>query len=147
MKKLECHSCRASGWDTKHLLWVGSGVAMGATVYWGVSQIVLNLVFGFQVVKCMQRKYRTLGQCDKITYLHGLLIRTRINLWLHYSTEKDKLLSWTKNVILYHLYLESKKKWSQLNLFKKQKQTYRHRKQTYGYKGEGGGRDKLGVWD
>ena len=36
-----------------------------------------------------------------------------------------------------------------MNLFTKQKQTLRHRKQTYGYpKGWGqGGRDKLGVWD
>ena len=31
-----------------------------------------------------------------------------------------------------------------MNLFTKQKQTHRHRKQTYGYKRE---RDKLGVWD
>ena len=30
-----------------------------------------------------------------------------------------------------------------MNLCIKQKQTHRHRKQTYGYKGEG--RDKLGV--
>ena len=35
-----------------------------------------------------------------------------------------------------------------MNLFTKQKQTYRHRKQTYDYKREKvGGRDKLGVWD
>ena len=32
-----------------------------------------------------------------------------------------------------------------MNLFKKQKQTHRHRKQTYGY--QRGERDKLGVWD
>ena len=39
----------------------------------------------------------------------------------------------------------------QMNLFTKQKQTYRLRKQTYGYhrgKVPGhGGRDKLGVWN
>ena len=36
----------------------------------------------------------------------------------------------------------------QMNLYTKQKQTHRHRKQTYGYqRGKGGGRDKLGVWD
>ena len=29
----------------------------------------------------------------------------------------------------------------------KQKQTHRHRKQTYGYQRGKGGRDKLGVWD
>ena len=35
-----------------------------------------------------------------------------------------------------------------MNLFTKQKQTHRHRKQIYGYKGEKGrGKDKLGVWD
>ena len=36
----------------------------------------------------------------------------------------------------------------QMNLCTKQKQTHKHRKQTYGYqRGKGGGRDKLGVWD
>ena len=36
-----------------------------------------------------------------------------------------------------------------MDLFTKQEQTHRHRKQTYGYqRGKGwGGRDKLGVWD
>ena len=40
-------------------------------------------------------------------------------------TEKDK-------IIWYHLYVESKKI-IQINLFTKQKQTHRCRKQTYGY--------------
>ena len=31
-----------------------------------------------------------------------------------------------------------------MNLFAKQKQTHRHKKQTYGYQGKG---DKLGAWD
>ena len=36
----------------------------------------------------------------------------------------------------------------QMNLFTKQKQTYRYRKQTYGYqRGKVVGREKLGVWD
>ena len=35
----------------------------------------------------------------------------------------------------------------QMNLFTKQKQTHRHRKQTYGYQRGKGGRDKSGVWD
>ena len=40
------------------------------------------------------------------------------------------------------------KKMIQMNLFTKQKQTHRHRKQTYGYQsGEGLGGDKLGIWD
>ena len=33
-------------------------------------------------------------------------------------------------------------------LFTRQKQTHRHRKQTYGYQmGKAWGSDKLGVWD
>ena len=35
-----------------------------------------------------------------------------------------------------------------MNLFTKQKQTHRLRRQTYDYqRGKVGGRDKLGVWD
>ena len=34
-----------------------------------------------------------------------------------------------------------------MNLFTKQKQTHRHRKQNYGYQRGKGDRDKLGVWD
>ena len=46
------------------------------------------------------------------------------------QTQKDK----------YHLYVESKKM-VQMNLFSKQKQTRRHRKQTYGYqRAKGGGK-------
>ena len=51
----------------------------------------------------------------------------------------------------YCLYVESKKKKKkiQMNLFPKQKETRRHKKQTYGYpRGKGSqGRDRLGVWD
>ena len=39
--------------------------------------------------------------------------------------------------ISYHLYVGSKKKIIQMNLFTKQKQT--HREQIYGYQGKGGG--------
>ena len=35
----------------------------------------------------------------------------------------------------------------QMNLFTKQEQTHRDRKQIYGTKGERGRRVKLGVWD
>ena len=36
----------------------------------------------------------------------------------------------------------------QMNLFTKQKETHRLRKETYGYqRGNVGGRDKLGGWD
>ena len=35
----------------------------------------------------------------------------------------------------------------QMNLFTKQKQTHRHRKQTYSYqRGKAGMRNKLGIW-
>ena len=35
-----------------------------------------------------------------------------------------------------------------MNLLTKQKQTHRHRKQTYGYqRGKRGDRDELGIWD
>ena len=51
------------------------------------------------------------------------------------------------NITRHHSYVESKKM-IQMNLFTKQKQTNRYRKQTYGYqRGKGRGRDKLGVWD
>ena len=40
-----------------------------------------------------------------------------------------------------------KQKMIQMNLFTKQKQTHRHRKQTYGYQSGKGGGDKLGVWN
>ena len=44
-------------------------------------------------------------------------------------------------------FLWNLKKMIQMNLFTKQKQTYRHRKQAYGYQRGKWGRDKLGVWD
>ena len=42
------------------------------------------------------------------------------------------------NIILYHLYLASKKM-THMNLFTKKKQSHRCRKQTYGYQGGTGG--------
>ena len=39
------------------------------------------------------------------------------------------------------------KKMMQMNLFTKQKETDRHRKQIYGYQRGKQGEDKLGVWD
>ena len=58
------------------------------------------------------------------------------------KSEGERQISW------YHLYVESKiwYKWTYLT---KQKQTHRHRKQTYGYQRgrERWERDKLGVWD
>ena len=47
--------------------------------------------------------------------------------------------------IRYHLYVKSKNI-IQMNIYVKQKQTHRYRKQTCGYqRGEGWGRDKSGV--
>ena len=34
-----------------------------------------------------------------------------------------------------------------MNLFTKQEQTHRHRKQTYGYQSRKEGKDKLGDWN
>ena len=54
------------------------------------------------------------------------------------QAEKDEF-------IWYQLYVESKKK---VHLFTKQKQTHRHRKQSYdGYQKVKGERDKLGICD
>ena len=45
-------------------------------------------------------------------------------------------------------YMWNRKKMIQMNLFTKQKQAHRHRKQCYGYqRGKGWERDKLRVWD
>ena len=43
-------------------------------------------------------------------------------------------------------YVWNLKKEIQMNLFIKQKQIHRHRKQSYGYQREIRGRDKSGVW-
>ena len=56
------------------------------------------------------------------------------------KSNREKQIPW------YHLYVEAKKM-IQINLFTKEKQTHRHRKQTYGYQRGSRGRDKLGVWD
>ena len=46
-------------------------------------------------------------------------------------------------------YMWNLKKMIQMNLITKQKQTHRHREQTYGYQRgqQGAGGDKVGVWD
>ena len=50
------------------------------------------------------------------------------------------------NIIWYHLFMESKKI-VQTNLHTKQKQTHRHRKESFGYqRGREMERDKLGIW-
>ena len=53
-----------------------------------------------------------------------------------------------KEDVVSYMWNLKKKKMIQMNLFTKQKQTHRHRKQTYGYqRGKVGGRDKFGDWD
>ena len=54
------------------------------------------------------------------------------------QTDKDK----------YHMIslIVEYKNMIQMNLFTKQKQTHRHRKQTYGYQRGKGRRDNLGAW-
>ena len=45
-------------------------------------------------------------------------------------------------------YMWNLKKIIQMKLFTTQKQTHRHRKQTYGYqRGKVWGRERLGIWD
>ena len=77
---------------------------------------------------------------------------TWINLEIIMLTE----VSQTKTNIMISLIRGILKKMIQMNLFTKQKQTHRHRKQTYGYqkarkqtygdqRGKRQGRDKLGV--
>ena len=68
--------------------------------------------------------------------------------WMGLEIMRLSEVSQTKtDTIRYHLYVESKKM-IQMNLFTKQKQTHRLRKQTYSYqRGNMAGRDKLGVWD
>ena len=57
------------------------------------------------------------------------------------QAEKDKYIS-------HHLICGSLKNIIQVNLFYKTEQTHRNRKQTYSFqKGQGKGRDKLGLWD
>ena len=59
------------------------------------------------------------------------------------KSDKEKQISYN---IIYMWYL--KRKVIQIYLFTKQEQTYRFRKQTYGYqRGKVGRRDKLGGWD
>ena len=40
-----------------------------------------------------------------------------------------------RNIVWYHLYVESKKKMIQMNLLTKQKQIHKLRERTYGYQG------------
>ena len=52
-----------------------------------------------------------------------------------------------RNLVKYHLCVESKKI-IQMNVYRKQKQTCRHRKQICGYtEGREGRRKKSGVWN
>ena len=65
---------------------------------------------------------------------------------------RDYHTKWSKSdrerKISYDITYVESEKIIQMNLFTKQKQTHRLRKQTYGYqRGKLGGRNKLAVWD
>ena len=81
---------------------------------------------------------------------NGILLSHKKNeIMLFVATRLER----KTNIIRYHLYViwydhitsMISKNMIQMNLFQKQRETHRYRKQTYGYqKGEGvGGRDKL----
>ena len=73
------------------------------------------------------------------TYIYGICI-LHIYIYSKISQRKEKS-------VYYGLYVESKKN-TKISVYTKQKQTHRHRKQTYGYKRGGEGRwGQLGVWD
>ena len=59
--------------------------------------------------------------------------------WMDLEIIRSEISQTKTNIIWYHLYVESKNM-IQMNLFTKQKQTHRHRKQIYGYQGERLGR-------
>ena len=56
-------------------------------------------------------------------------------------------VSQTKKNTWYHLYAESKKMIQNGNFYTKQRETHRHRQQTYAYQSGKRRRDILGVWD
>ena len=70
-------------------------------------------------------------------------------IWRHrdYHTKRSKLDR--KRQIYDSIYMWNLKRWYKKNLFTKQIQTYRLRKQTYGNQSRkvGGDGDKLGIWD
>ena len=75
--------------------------------------------------------------------------KNEIMLFVSTEMDLDIITLWevsqTKtNIISYSLYVESK-----MNLFPNQKETHKHRKQTYGHRGDEGAAegDKLGIWD
>ena len=69
-------------------------------------------------------------------------------MWMDLEVIIPNEVSQRKTAITcYHLYVESGKKKIQMNLFTKQKQTYGHRKQIYGYQRgrEGGINQESGI--
>ena len=52
-----------------------------------------------------------------------------------------------RQILLDITYMWNLKNNTNESIYKKQKQTHRCRKQTYGYQKGEGGKDKLGVWD
>ena len=98
----------------------------------------------------------------KMWYIHIDIYRYRYKMEYYSVIKKNEIMpfaaTWMDleiiipnevsqtNSIWYHLHVECKKM-IQMNLFTKQKETHRHRKQIYGYQRVRGDRDKLGIWD
>ena len=97
---------------------------------------------------------------EDVVYLYNGILLSHKKEWnnticSNMDGPRDYHTNWGKSererqIISYDIaYMRNlKKKMIQMNLFTKQKQTYRLWKQTYGYqRGKVGGRDKLGGWD
>ena len=82
---------------------------------------------------------------DAVHIHNGILLSHKKNEIMPFATTWMDLemiilseVNQTKRSIIYHLYVQSKNM-IQMNLFTKQKQTHRHRKQIYSYqRGKGG---------
>ena len=74
-----------------------------------------------------------------VVYIYG-------GIWLSHKKEWNKAIcsnmDGPKDDHTYHFYVEAKNL-MQMNLFTKQKQTYRHKLMVT----KGGEKDKLGIWD
>ena len=133
---------------------------MTRTVFWGNSLAVQWLgVHAFtaegpgsipglgtkilRATQCSQKKER---KKEKKSILIKFLIKNfRIDLEIIILSEVSQTEKEKYHMISLTCRIENM---IQMNIFTKQKHTHRLRKQTYGYqRGEGMGRDKLGVWD
>ena len=95
---------------------------------------------------------------DKENMVHlynGILLSHKMNeigsfvqMWMDLESVMQSEVSQTEKDEYHISYTWNLKKRVQMNLFTKQKQSHRCKKQTYGYQaGKGGGGDNLGDWD